>query len=136
MKGRGAGLMRRMKVGNTGMEASVISMGTLSIGGDGVWGANDDTVSIRTIHRALELGIDWFDSSNFYGFGHAEEVLGQALQGRRVSVSYRQKRLGVGYRRGLSFFYKGWASDIPQPFPNGCPAQPGRVPETLENRLH
>ncbi|RJW38219.1 aldo/keto reductase [Clostridiales bacterium TF09-2AC] len=75
--------MRRMKVGNTGMEASVISMGTLSIGGDGVWGANDDTVSIRTIHRALELGIDWFDSSNFYGFGHAEEVLGQALQGRR-----------------------------------------------------
>ncbi len=75
--------MRRMKIGNTGMEASVISMGTLSIGGDGVWGANDDSVSVKTIHHAMELGIDWFDSSNFYGFGHAETVLGKALEGRR-----------------------------------------------------
>lgn len=75
--------MRKMQVGKTGIEASVVSMGTLSIGGDGVWGASDDAVSIRTIHRAMDLGIDWFDSSNFYGFGHAEEVLGKALQGRR-----------------------------------------------------
>lgn len=75
--------MRKMQVGRTGMEVSVVSMGTLSIGGDGVWGANDDQESIRTIHRACELGITWFDSAAFYGFGHAEEVLGRALKNRR-----------------------------------------------------
>lgn len=75
--------MRKMFVGKTGRAVSVISMGTLSIGGDGVWGANDDNESIRTIHRAMELGITWFDSAAFYGFGHAEEVLGKALEGRR-----------------------------------------------------
>lgn len=75
--------MRKMLVGKTQKEVSVVSMGTLSIGGDGVWGANDDNESIRTIHRAMELGITWFDSAAFYGFGHAEEVLGKAMEGRR-----------------------------------------------------
>lgn len=75
--------MRKMKIGKTDFDATVISMGTLSIGGDGVWGANDDSESIRTIHRAMDLGITWFDSAAFYGFGHAETVLGKAMEGRR-----------------------------------------------------
>ena len=75
--------MRTMTIGQEQREVSVISMGTLSIGGDSVWGANDDNESIRALHRAIDRGITWFDSSNFYGFGHAEEVLGRALKGRR-----------------------------------------------------
>ncbi len=75
--------MRTMQLGKTGATVSVVSMGTLSIGGDGVWGTNNDEESIRAIHRARDLGINWFDSANFYGFGHAETVLGKALAGSR-----------------------------------------------------
>jgi aryl-alcohol dehydrogenase-like predicted oxidoreductase len=47
------------------------------------WGGTDDEESIRTIHRALELGITLFDTAEAYAAGHAEEVLGKALVGRR-----------------------------------------------------
>lgn len=99
--------MRKMKVGATPKEASVVSMGTLSIGGDGVWGANDDAVSIRALHRAIELGINWFDSSNFYGYGHAEEVLGKALQGKRDQCFISTKcGMDVDTGEGSPFFVR------------------------------
>jgi myo-inositol catabolism protein IolS len=47
------------------------------------WGGTDDAESIRTIHRALDLGVTLFDTAEAYAAGHAEEVLGQALAGRR-----------------------------------------------------
>ncbi|MDR1732694.1 MAG: aldo/keto reductase [Synergistaceae bacterium] len=75
--------MRRMKIGKTGFEVSVVSMGTLSIGGDGVWGESDEAESIRTIRRACDLGINFFDTAAFYGYGRSETVLGKALAGDR-----------------------------------------------------
>lgn len=74
-----ANLMRKMTIGKTGFEVSVVSMGTLSIGGDGVWGHSDEAESIRTIRRACDLGITFFDTAAFYGFGRSETVLGKAL---------------------------------------------------------
>ena len=47
------------------------------------WGAVDDSESIRAIHRALDLGINFFDTADAYGAGHSEHILGQALAGRR-----------------------------------------------------
>ena len=91
--------MRTMRIGQSGTEVSVISMGTLSIGGDGVWGANHDNESIRALHRAMDLGITWFDSSNFYGFGHAEEVLGKALAGKREKY-YISTKCGMEWDTG------------------------------------
>ncbi len=75
--------MRNMTIGKTGLEVSVISMGTLSIGGDGVWGYSDEAESIRTIRRACDLGITFFDTAAFYGFGRSETVLGKALASDR-----------------------------------------------------
>lgn len=99
--------MRQMKIGQEGREVSVISMGTLSIGGDGVWGGSDDAESIRAIHRAMELGINWFDSSNFYGYGHAEEVLGRAVKGRRDEVFISTKcGMEVDSGEGSPFFVR------------------------------
>jgi aryl-alcohol dehydrogenase-like predicted oxidoreductase len=43
------------------------------------WGPQDDTASIATIHRSIELGINWIDTAPLYGLGHAEEVIAKAL---------------------------------------------------------
>jgi methylglyoxal reductase len=75
--------MKHMQIGKSGIEASVVGLGAWAIGGDSNWGSSDDTESIRTIHRARELGITLIDTAPAYGLGHSEEVVGRALQGRR-----------------------------------------------------
>ena len=75
--------MRTMKIGQSGIEASVVGIGAWAIGGDSQWGPSDDSESIRTIHRARELGVTLLDTAPAYGLGHSEEVVGRALAGRR-----------------------------------------------------
>lgn len=75
--------MRNMKIGKSGIEASVVGIGAWAIGGDSMWGPSDDAESIRTIHRARELGVTLLDTAPAYGLGHSEEVVGKALVGRR-----------------------------------------------------
>ena len=78
-------------LGRSGIEVSAIGMGCWAIGGplwgdDGQpfgWGEVDDDESIRAIHRALDLGVTFFDTASNYGAGHSERVLGRALAGRR-----------------------------------------------------
>lgn len=67
---------------------SVIGLGCWAIGGSQVWSGSDDTHSVFTISRALDLGVNLFDVAPVYGFGHAESVLGRALKdsGRRHDV--------------------------------------------------
>jgi methylglyoxal reductase len=72
-----------MKIGQSGIEASVVGIGAWAIGGDSQWGASDDAESIRTIHRARDLGVTLLDTAPAYGLGHSEEVVGKALAGRR-----------------------------------------------------
>ncbi len=69
-------------LGRSDVTVSVLGLGTWPMGGDW-WGGSDDATSIRTIHRALELGVTLFDTAEAYAEGHAEEVLGRALAGRR-----------------------------------------------------
>lgn len=61
---------------------SRIGLGTWAIGG-WMWGGADDTASIATIRNAIDQGINLIDTAPVYGFGHAEEVVGKALEGRR-----------------------------------------------------
>ncbi len=59
------------------------------IGGGGwafAWGPQDDADSIATIREALDLGINWIDTAAVYGLGHAEEIVGRAIAGRRHEV--------------------------------------------------
>jgi aryl-alcohol dehydrogenase-like predicted oxidoreductase len=74
------------QLGNTGLRLSTIGLGTWALGGGDwkfSWGPQDDAESVRTIHRALELGVNWIDTAAVYGLGHAEEVVGRALRGLR-----------------------------------------------------
>ncbi|HEX6750219.1 MAG TPA: aldo/keto reductase [Longimicrobium sp.] len=74
--------METVALGRTGVRVSRIGFGCAAMGGYD-YGAADDRASIGAVHRALELGISLFDTADVYGLGHAEEVLGRALAGRR-----------------------------------------------------
>jgi aryl-alcohol dehydrogenase-like predicted oxidoreductase len=80
-------------LGRSGLEVSALGLGCWAIGGpfyrDGNpvgWGDVDDAESLRALQRALDLGVTFFDTSDVYGCGHSERILGQALQGRRDRV--------------------------------------------------
>jgi aryl-alcohol dehydrogenase-like predicted oxidoreductase len=77
--------MRSKPLGSTGLTVSEYGLGTWAMGG-GAYGVTDDDESIRTIHRAEELGVTFLDTAPMYGDGvdgRSERVCGRALQGRR-----------------------------------------------------
>ena len=82
--------METRTLGQSGVKVSVLGLGTWPMGGEW-WGGTDDAESIRTIHRALELGVTLFDTAEAYAAGHAEEVLGKALVGRREGAVIADK---------------------------------------------
>jgi aryl-alcohol dehydrogenase-like predicted oxidoreductase len=76
--------LKMVSLGETDMEITRVGFGAWAIGGGGWqfgWGPQDDEDSIATIHRALELGVNWIDTAAVYGFGHSEQVVGRALAG-------------------------------------------------------
>jgi aryl-alcohol dehydrogenase-like predicted oxidoreductase len=78
--------MRTRELGNTGMHLTTMGLGTYALGGSGwqwAWGQQDDADSSAAIRRGLDLDINWIDCAAAYGLGHAEEVVGKVLQGRR-----------------------------------------------------
>ena len=74
--------MQQRRLGSSPVFVSEIGLGTWGMSG-AFWGAADDAESIRVIRRALELGVTLIDTAEAYGQGHAEEVVGKALVGRR-----------------------------------------------------
>ncbi|MET8595855.1 aldo/keto reductase [Streptomyces althioticus] len=81
-------------LGRSGIQVSALGFGCWAIGGewqDGAgqplgWGKVDDEESVRAVHRALDLGVTFFDTADVYGAGHSELVLGRALGPRRDDV--------------------------------------------------
>ncbi|MBB2199993.1 aldo/keto reductase [Gluconacetobacter tumulisoli] len=96
---------------------SRIALGTWAIGG-WMWGGPDDRNAIATIHEALDMGITLIDTAPVYGFGHSEEVVGQALVGRRDGVAIATK-VGLDWKDG-------------KPFRNASPA---RIRQEIEDSL-
>ena len=80
-------------LGRSGIEVTALGLGCWAIGGpfyrDGNpvgWGEVDDAESKRALNRALDLGVTFFDTSDVYGCGHSETILGQVLRGKRDQV--------------------------------------------------
>jgi aryl-alcohol dehydrogenase-like predicted oxidoreductase len=74
--------MIKKKLGNSGLEITIIGFGAWAIGGAGWdfgWGHQEDNESFDAIIRALELGINWIDTAAIYGLGHSEEIVAEAL---------------------------------------------------------
>lgn len=75
--------MKYRKLGKTSWNVSEISFGAWAIGGS--WGAVDDKQSLATLHKAIDLGINFFDTADVYGDGHSERLLAQLKRERPES---------------------------------------------------
>jgi aryl-alcohol dehydrogenase-like predicted oxidoreductase len=104
-------------LGKGGLSVSAIGLGCMSL--SGVYGAADDEVSEDLIRHAIDCGVDHFDSSDMYGWGHNETVLGRALKGRRDGVVLATK-FGQVQRPGQ---------------PNGVNGRPEYVQQACEASL-
>src|SRR5215468_5137692 len=81
--------MERRRFANTDLSVSIIGLGCYGM--SGAYGAADDAESIATIHRALDLGINFLDTSASYGQGHNHRLIGEAIRGRRHDVVIHSK---------------------------------------------
>ncbi|GAA4605983.1 aldo/keto reductase [Actinoallomurus liliacearum] len=96
--------MEKRRLGTQGLEVSALGLGCMGM--TWAYGQGDDTESVATIHRALELGCDFFDTAEIYGPWTNEELLGRALHGRRdeavVATKFGFDIAENGERRGLN----------------------------------
>jgi len=90
--------MELRQLGRSPMQVSAIGLGLMSM--SGIYGNADDNESIGVIHHALDSGVNHLDSSDMYGWGHNETLLGKALKGRRggviVATKFGQTRDAAG----------------------------------------
>jgi aryl-alcohol dehydrogenase-like predicted oxidoreductase len=75
--------MQERQLGNQGLKVASIGLGCMGM--SEFYGSTDETESIATRHRALELGVNFFDTSDMYGPYKNEELLAKAFRGRRNS---------------------------------------------------
>ena len=76
--------MNYRKLGTSDIMVSSVVLGTMATGG--AFGKPDDDASIRTMHAILDAGVNMIDTAQPYGAGHAEEIVGKAIKGRRDKV--------------------------------------------------
>jgi aryl-alcohol dehydrogenase-like predicted oxidoreductase len=79
--------VERRRLGSSDIEITPVGIGTAPIGSSPGswwvnWGEQDEGESVRAIHTALDLGVNWIDTAPFYGWGRAEEIVGRAIRGR------------------------------------------------------
>ncbi|MFD9071468.1 aldo/keto reductase [Streptomyces lasiicapitis] len=98
------------------------SLGALTVSAQGLgcmgmshaYGASDDDRSTATIHRALDLGVTLLDTSDYYGGGHNEELIGRALAGHRREQAVVATKFGFANRLGEPLAIRGDASYVRQ----------------------
>jgi len=81
--------MEMRQIGKNGPSVSALGLGAMGM--SGAYGKRDEAQSIETLHRALALGVTFFDTANVYGKGHNEELLGRAFKGRFASLAIATK---------------------------------------------
>jgi len=94
--------MEHIEIAGLERPASRIALGTWAIGG-WMWGGSDEKDGIRTIHAALDAGINVIDTAPVYGFGRSEEIVGKALEGGRRANAIIATKVGLEWRDGQVF---------------------------------
>jgi aryl-alcohol dehydrogenase-like predicted oxidoreductase len=111
--------MEFVDIPGTSIRASRVALGTWAIGG-WMWGGSDESDAIRTIHSALDRGINLIDTAPVYGFGRSEEIVGKAL-----AIGGRRERAVIATKVGLD-----WKDG--KPFRN---ARKARIVKEVEDSL-
>jgi aryl-alcohol dehydrogenase-like predicted oxidoreductase len=88
--------MQRVRLGRTELQVSPIAFGTWQLGGD--WGSFDEREAIAAIRHALDLGVNFFDTAQAYGFGASERLLGRALE---PELRSRRDEIVIATKGGL-----------------------------------
>jgi aryl-alcohol dehydrogenase-like predicted oxidoreductase len=86
--------MNYRNLGKTDLKVSELSFGTWAIGGS--WGKVNDEESLRALHKAMDEGVNFFDTADVYGGGHSEELLAKATAGREESIHIATKFCRAG----------------------------------------
>src|SRR5881409_3959106 len=96
--------MNTRTLGKTGPEVSALGLGLMGM--SDFYGPADEKESIATIHAALDAGITLFDTGDFYGMGHNEMLIGEALRG--VPRERYQLSVKLGAQRGRDGSWLGY----------------------------
>src|SRR5437763_9579740 len=88
--------MKTITLGRSGLEVSRIAFGTWQLGGE--WGGFDESAAVAAIRRARELGVNFFDTAQAYGFGVSERLLGRAL---REELTHSRDELVIATKGAL-----------------------------------
>jgi aryl-alcohol dehydrogenase-like predicted oxidoreductase len=90
--------LEKRSLGSSGIDVSALGLGCMSL--SGIYGSTSDDDGIALIHEALDQGITLLDTSDAYGAGHNEQLVGKALKGRRSGVVLATKFGNLGGRDG------------------------------------
>ena len=93
-------------LGRTGLEVTPLALGTWQLGGE--WGDFDQREAVAAIRRARDLGVNFFDTAQAYGFGASERLLGEAL---RDDLRQRRDEIVIATKGGLRMTYHGMVRD-------------------------
>jgi len=95
--------LNKIKFGHDGPMVSPVGLGCMAM--SDMYGPADETESIATIHAAMDAGINWLDTGDFYGMGHNEMLIRRAIEGRRKDVFLAVK---FGALRGPDGSFSGY----------------------------
>lgn len=113
--------MQQRKLGNQGLTVSELGLGCMGM--SEFYGKGDESESIATIHRALELGVNFLDTADMYGRGANEELVGKAISQHREQVILATK---FGIQRGEDNSFRG-ISGTPEYVRSACDASLKRL---------
>lgn len=94
--------MRYRQLGDTELQVSEVSFGTWAIGGG--WGRANDDEALKGLHQAMDAGVNFFDTADVYGSGHAEELLAKATKGKEDDIYVATKFCRAGDIHDLSTY--------------------------------